>query len=144
MDPFHIELCKTFRGTKRFSTYLDFLPEEIQQYIWRLVYKDTLTKIKVFSRYKKYMEPIVKRELYDRFWSYRCVRFNNDKRLIKYIKNDIYHDDNNVKRICKDSFTYVSVNMTFNEVNRGNTCGIFNDKIICNAEQMFFLVFPKF
>ena len=137
-------LKKTFRGTKRFSTYLDFLPEEVQQYIWKLVYKQTLCKIKIFSSYKMYMEPVVKRELTDRLWSSYFPDLDNEPTLEKQLENDIYIDDNNVKKITQDSFTHLSVNLTFGEVNRGNTCGIFNDKIICNAEQMFFLIYPEF
>ena len=69
----------------QFTTWLDILPPEIQQKIWKIVYKDTLAKLGEFRMYQGVLRQYMRRAFRN---DVRDILFNRSDDLIVIVRRD--------------------------------------------------------
>ncbi len=127
-------------GTKA-TTKIDLLPEKIIKKIWKEVYRENVKKILEFQSYKHSLNSVIYF-----YWNNGLNMDYGEKKyvIIIPINNHLsehteYEFSNLLARVSKRGFK-LFLKTCFREVENGNTCGIFNPKIINSGWQMYNII----
>ena len=133
------------RNTKN---WINILPEEIQQLIWKEVYKETLGKLHEFRMYKELVKQYIKRAIKD-----------DDIYFVFDRKNDLFYSNRNGDgNIYINQYTTSTLSAMFSSptietmhgtispktqvLSNFNTCGIMDPLIIDTMPKMYGLCRP--
>ena len=124
--------------------WLDILPMEIQNLIYQFVFKDTVKTLNLFTNYKKMCQVIIKKSR--NMDILKNIEFSSKEEVflkqngVDYNLHCLqYIDKHNVTHIISPLARYFNLNFNFNPAN-GETCGVFDSRIINNINKVFRLV----
>ena len=134
MDSIRKQILVIYFTNPKTVTYLDILPSHISKKIWQEVNGENIKKILEFALYKYMLQTTI----YFHFNNYSKLDIGI-KRYIIYVPLEMDHNTKLVARVSIDGFKKM-LSSCFYEVENGNTCGIFNPRIIRTGVQMYNLI----
>ena len=129
-----------YKNDHQITIWLHILPEEIIQYIWKIVNKDNINKINILKQYKSMCRSFVLNK------NNKCLELHQNYQNLLFDESGLYIKQRREETVNTILFyAYNHFKKKFNTdliLSFGESCGIFDHKILDGQNKILSLIIP--